>query len=396
MIRRALLLVSASALVVSFVAPAVAGDLNNDLSDVRSRIAELSKLVSGQEAARTPIVQDLLEAQALLDAAELDLTETQAAYDRTEADILIMQGELDAVQAELTVRFARLEVLREELSATRAEAEAWVLDAYERGGMAEPSIAFSAPALADITVGVAYLEVLTGVSSAAAERFQQIVDEQTIEEDKVKAVEAQVRDHIASLEASKRQLSETVTELDAKRVVLAEATAAQESRLSEIDAQIDHYENEISALAREESSIKAAIYAASNPSPSSPDALIRPVPGAISSGFGKRVHPITGGVKMHNGVDMNASKGDPIIAAKDGVVILSGVKGGYGNTVMIDHGGGMVTLYAHQSKLGVSVGQTVSKGQVIGWVGSTGQSTGPHLHFEVRINGTPRNPVNYW
>jgi len=395
-IRRALLLVSASALVVSFVAPAVAGDLNNDLSDVRSRIAELSKLVSGQEAARTPIVQDLLEAQALLDAAELDLTETQAAYDRTEADILIMQGELDAVQAELTVRFARLEVLREELSATRAEAEAWVLDAYERGGMAEPSIAFSAPALADITVGVAYLEVLTGVSSAAAERFQQIVDEQTIEEDKVKAVEAQVRDHIASLEASKRQLSETVTELDAKRVVLAEATAAQESRLSEIDAQIDHYENEISALAREESSIKAAIYAASNPSPSSPDALIRPVPGAISSGFGKRVHPITGGVKMHNGVDMNASKGDPIIAAKDGVVILSGVKGGYGNTVMIDHGGGMVTLYAHQSKLGVSVGQTVSKGQVIGWVGSTGQSTGPHLHFEVRINGTPRNPVNYW
>ncbi len=396
MIRRALLLVSASALIASVVAPAVAGDLGTDLTEVRSRISELSKLVAGQEAVRTPIVEEVIEAQALLDAAELDLSETQGAYDRAEATALTTQAKLDAVRAELAARFAHLEGLREELSATRAEAEAWVLDAYERGGMAEPSIAFSAPALADITVGVAYLEVLTGVSSAAAERFQQIVDEQTIEEDKVKVVEAQVREHIAALEASKRHLSAAVLEIDAKRAVLAEAAAAQESRLAEIDAQIDHFENEISALAREESSIKAAIYAASNPSPSSPGALIRPVPGAVSSGFGKRVHPISGGVKMHNGVDMNAGHGNPIVAAKGGVVILSGVKGGYGNTVMIDHGGGMVTLYAHQSKLGVSVGQTVSQGQVIGWVGSTGQSTGPHLHFEVRINGTPRNPVSYW
>lgn len=378
------------------MAPAIARDLNSDLSRVRSKISELSKLVEGQDALRTPIVAEVLAAQDLLEAAEQDLAETQDAYDLAEATRAATEVELGEIQDDLALRFAHLQGLREELDATRGEAEAWVLQAYERGGMAEPAIAFSAPALADIAVGVAYLEALTGVSSAAADRFQGIVDEETIEETKVKAVEAQLQEKVAALEASSLELAEAIVALDAKRADLAEAAAAQERRLAVIDAQIAEFEQEISALAKEESSIRAAIQASSNPAPGKTGALLRPVPGAVSSGFGKRVHPISGGVKMHNGVDMNARMGDPIKAAEAGVVIVSGVKGGYGNAVMIDHGGGMVTLYGHQSKLGVSVGQTVARGQVIGWVGATGQATGPHLHFEVRINGTPRNPVNYW
>ncbi|KAA3640204.1 MAG: hypothetical protein DWP92_03460, partial [Armatimonadetes bacterium] len=145
MIRRALLLIAAFALLTSVMASAAAGDLNDDLSEVRSKISELSKLVSGQEAVRTPIVEDVLAAQALLDAAQLDLAETQSTYDLAAAATVTMQADLDAVRAELALRFAHLEGLRQELAATRAEAEAWVLDAYERGGMAEPAIAFSAP-----------------------------------------------------------------------------------------------------------------------------------------------------------------------------------------------------------------------------------------------------------
>ena len=98
---------------------------------------------------------------------------------------------------------------------------------------------------------------------------------------------------------------------------------------------------------------------------------------------------------MHNGVDMNAGSGQAIVAASSGTVIFAGVKGGYGNTIMVDHGGGMVTLYAHQSKFAVSAGQSVKRGQTIGYVGSTGVSTGPHLHFEVRIGGNPVNPAKY-
>ncbi|MCB1246927.1 MAG: M23 family metallopeptidase, partial [Acidimicrobiia bacterium] len=270
------------------------------------------------------------------------------------------------------------------------------VEAYVRGGMAEPSIAFAAGEVADISVGVGYLEVLTGMSSDAATRFQTLVDAEAQEEAEVKLTEAQLASESDRLDVVTSDLEDTIAALSEQRAVLAARAAQQRDRLDAIDDEIDHFETEITALEREEASIRAAIDAAASPAPSGSGRLIRPVPGAISSGFGPRIHPIYGTSKMHNGVDMNARMGDPIKAAGSGTVILAGVKGGYGNAVMIDHGGGMVTLYGHQSKLGVSVGQHVDRGEVIGWVGSTGLSTGPHLHFEVRINGTPRNPVDYW
>ena len=98
---------------------------------------------------------------------------------------------------------------------------------------------------------------------------------------------------------------------------------------------------------------------------------------------------------MHAGIDIGAGSGTPIYAAKAGTVIHSGGMGGYGNAVIIDHGGGFTTLYAHQSRLGSREGQQVSQGQVIGYVGSTGNSTGPHLHFETRVNGAAQNPRRY-
>ena len=99
---------------------------------------------------------------------------------------------------------------------------------------------------------------------------------------------------------------------------------------------------------------------------------------------------------MHTGIDIDADTGDPIVAAAGGKVIYAGYRGGYGNTIIIDHGGGMATLYAHQSQLAASTGQEVRLGDLIGYVGSTGLSTGPHLHFEVRINGAHRDPAPYF
>ncbi|HEV2767169.1 MAG TPA: peptidoglycan DD-metalloendopeptidase family protein [Acidimicrobiales bacterium] len=115
----------------------------------------------------------------------------------------------------------------------------------------------------------------------------------------------------------------------------------------------------------------------------------------VTSGFGYRIHPIFGTSRLHAGIDLRGSTGTPILAAGEGVVVSAGWRGGYGNTVIIDHGGSLATLYAHQSQIHVRAGATVRRGQAIGAVGSTGQSTGPHLHFEVRVNGTPVDPLNY-
>ncbi len=123
--------------------------------------------------------------------------------------------------------------------------------------------------------------------------------------------------------------------------------------------------------------------------------FVFPANGNISSGFGNRVHPILGYSRFHAGIDFSASQGTPIYAADSGSVIFSGWYGGYGQTVIVDHGGGLSTLYAHASRVLVSEGQAVQQGQAIAAVGSTGLSTGPHLHFEVRQNGNPVNPSGF-
>ena len=159
--------------------------------------------------------------------------------------------------------------------------------------------------------------------------------------------------------------------------------------------------------ANEEATKKAAVKTTSSSSNGSSTTknysgngkFLWPVPSSsyISSPWGYRIHPIYGTKKLHAGIDIAASSGSNIVAAESGTVILSswGYNGGYGNYIIVSHGNGYTTRYAHCSNLYVKVGETVSRGQVIAAVGSTGASTGPHCHFEVRINGESVNPVNY-
>lgn len=122
---------------------------------------------------------------------------------------------------------------------------------------------------------------------------------------------------------------------------------------------------------------------------------IRPVSGRLTSPYGYRIHPIFGTKKMHTGVDFASPSGTGIKATRGGKVILQKYYSGYGNCIIIDHGNGISSLYAHMSGYNVSYGDTVSQGEIIGFIGSTGNSTGPHLHFEIRVNGDHRNPMNY-
>ncbi|MPZ88668.1 MAG: peptidoglycan DD-metalloendopeptidase family protein [Nitriliruptorales bacterium] len=136
--------------------------------------------------------------------------------------------------------------------------------------------------------------------------------------------------------------------------------------------------------------------AVGGPSPVQHGALVWPAPGRTSSPFGTRTHPVTGQRRLHAGVDIAAATGTPIVAAAAGVVRAAGLRGGYGNLVVVDHGGGLETRYAHASAIAVAAGERVEAGRLLAWVGSTGLSTGPHLHFEVRVGGDPRDPLGFF
>lgn len=180
---------------------------------------------------------------------------------------------------------------------------------------------------------------------------------------------------------------------------LAEANEDKRGLLANLNKKEDLLENQLEELEQESNRLQREIAKWQRDGASGAlipfrGNLFRPIAGArMTSGFGYRIHPISKKRKLHTGIDFGAPMGTPIHAAAPGVVIVAGTMRGYGNTVVIDHGGGLSTLYGHASRLYVSRGQRVKAGQTIAAVGSTGYSTGPHLHFETRINGSPVNPL---
>ncbi len=219
-----------------------------------------------------------------------------------------------------------------------------------------------------------------------AKVLKQRVVERKKEQDKVVA-------RIAQLEGKQRdeqsRLKEAMAEKKGILTDLKGDIASLERELDELDRQSAALENQIAAY---QNSLRKGSSGYVSPYKGR---LMMPTSGRNSSPFGMRVHPITKKKRMHNGMDIAAPTGTTIKAAAPGVVITAGWMRGYGNTVVIDHGGGMSTLYGHCSRLHVSKGKRVTRGQKIASVGSTGHSTGPHLHFEVRIKGRPVNPRGY-
>jgi len=199
-------------------------------------------------------------------------------------------------------------------------------------------------------------------------------------------------DQVQQLVATAQQANDELATLAAARNATLNAAEAALAQDRAQVAQLQQESANIAALIRQRQQPAASTAA---PLSASSAGLIYPVQGPVTSEFGMRHDPVTGKYALHAGMDFGVPTGTPVKAAKAGTVIYAGSETGYGNYTCIDHGGGFSTCYAHQSVIQVSVGQHVAQGQVIGLSGSTGYSTGPHLHFETRINGTPENPRRY-
>ncbi len=191
------------------------------------------------------------------------------------------------------------------------------------------------------------------------------------------------------------EIAYVTQELSTKQNAEAQATQKRRAVLAEAQKQRAAWEQELSALQADSDQIANRLRAAQTVGNLVPfsGGFIHPVPGPVVSTFGMRFHPILHYSRLHAGVDFGASSGTPIAAASGGTVVFSGTIRGYGNVVVVDHGGGISTLYAHCSARLVNEGATVTQGQTIALVGATGLATGPHLHFEVRKNGAPVDPL---
>jgi murein DD-endopeptidase MepM/ murein hydrolase activator NlpD len=218
------------------------------------------------------------------------------------------------------------------------------------------------------------------------------------EEQHQEAVEARRADTealLSDLEAQYSDLEQYRAEVENRRREVAAELEIARVLLTRANRDIQEFEGEISALEHESDQIAAELAARQSSGGESPGVIGWPVNAQVGSPFGYRVHPIFGTRKLHTGVDLSAGAGAPITAAESGTVILAQTYGGYGRAVVVDHGGGLSTLYAHLSSLLVSEGGSVERGEIIGYVGCTGYCTGPHLHFETRERGTPVDPMKY-
>lgn len=245
----------------------------------------------------------------------------------------------------------------------------------------------------------AYVDAVAERQAAVVEHHRRLQEDTTVLRARAAEAKSAVAAHQAEVKARTTELEATRARQDAARAEVAAEAATEQRLLAQVQAKRGDYERRVSQLERESNEIAALLrrrQASQRVTPSGRGVLAYPLASpVVTSSFGYRIHPIYGNQRLHAGIDFRAPTGTAVYAAGAGVVAYAGWMRGYGNTVVIDHGGALATLYAHNSKLTVVTGETVTRQERIALAGSTGNSTGPHVHFEVRVNGAPVNPLSY-
>lgn len=382
------------AVVLSLVAGTASGATEAELDQLNDQIADLASQIESAQAARSQAGSDLLAAKAKLDDLVGQVNAAEAKLASIESGIAAGEAELVEVTASLDRFESALASTRLKVAETKESLSLQVVELYINASTASTRfLAFSNAS--EASVGFAYVDGAMGDSSRLLDELDILEREEERQQEILDAQRIAQQELIADLEKQREAQAAEVASLDGLRAEAAQAAEAAGALVSSLNADIARFEEHKEGLEADAAALEAELAArgSAGEKPSGP--LARPVPGPVTSPFGYRIHPIFGTRKLHTGWDLSAAAGSPIVAAADGVVVSAGVRGGYGNATVIDHGGGLATLYAHQSSMAVSSGQSVSRGQVIGYVGCTGYCTGAHLHFEVRVGGAPVDPSGY-
>jgi murein DD-endopeptidase MepM/ murein hydrolase activator NlpD len=409
-VRRRVCLVLGFLLVAGlFMLPANAGP-EDQLQENQQRLERIH-----QQIERANEKQDSLTAQIHdLDAEREEVEETVQTLDgqleTLNARIAELTERLDQTQARLAVVTKDLAELERELAESEQVHEDRAIATYMAGPTAELDALLSSQSFGDLAERYEYyqagleqdallIEKIDGLRIATSDKQAEIEEAEAVLAKAKLQLEAD-RDELAQARAEKEAvLAQKQAVIDEKDGLLATAEQ-QEDKLQIARDRIQEDSSRIEALLRareaaDTSNSSPSTAAPSGPMPTGGGSLAWPAAGSVTSPYGYRIHPIFGYSRLHSGVDIGAGYGSPVVSGDDGEVAFVGVMSGYGNVVVVDHGGGMATTYNHLSSFQVSTGQSVERGQVVGAVGCTGWCTGPHLHFEVRINGSAVDPMPY-
>jgi murein DD-endopeptidase MepM/ murein hydrolase activator NlpD len=342
----------------------------------KARLADLQKQQQQLSASLSSL-------GAQVDAVNARLAAAQAEADRADALAAEVQ-----VQVDETVR--QIQKAQQDMRKT-----ALLLYTQHDGNQSSMlSLLTATDHSGQIVEGKHYLERVSDKRRHDAVRVGKLKDALEVQQAQVAEQKKAADDARNEAAAQKQQLDALVAQQQQSRDAAAANAQQTATLVSKLD---DQAASDLAELNAANAAITASLQGTGDSGPG-PSGFIRPVPGPITSGFGYRTDPITGQTALHSGIDFGAPCGTPIKAAATGTVFQvtpEAASGGYGNMTILKHSGNVATLYGHQSSIIVSPGQVVSIGQVIGYVGSTGKSTGCHLHWEVRINGTPVNPAAY-
>lgn len=366
--------------------------------------SDLNARIRAEQAKKAAIDQQLHQKRAELHAATVRVSNLQGALEQTNRSIGEVNVRLGSLASQAAETQRRLDFNTVQLNAARKTLalhdnllKRRLVDTYERGDLGYLSVLMAAKSFSDFVERWQDLGLLIAAN-------QRAVRERKAAEKKVRLAQEALQATQSALEAQQLAQQRARNQLDILAQERGNLVALADAQRHHVAGQVAEMEglsqaenDQLIALIRErEAQIAAARRAAGITTPeTAPGALAWPVTGVITSPFGWRKSPFRSSPEFHQGLDIGADMGTPVKAAASGTIISAGWYGGYGNYILIDHGGGMSTGYGHLSRIDVSNGQQVQRGQLIGAVGSTGMSTGPHLHFEVRISGKPVDPTAY-
>ena len=386
--------VALALLLLLAVATPALGDDAGRKHQIDSQIATLQNKLTAQRQKEKALRSEVDGYTSRIRALEARVGDVSLRLQTLEQDLSLHQKRLDALNALFHVQTDRLTTLRAEYRRSVNVLNKRLVDIYESDDPTTLDIVFGSSSIQDAIDRVEALNEINEQDRAVSAEVARAKSQVTAARKKTKRLRGTVNAETAVIRARTDQTRAVRDELVGARDDLSSTKQQKLQDLSTLTASERAAAEEIDALQAASARIAAQIRAAQarNTGPTqtpSNAGLIWPVQGPVTSPFGWRWG------RMHEGIDIGAGYGTPIHAAAGGTVIYCGWEEGYGNFVVIDHGGNLATAYGHQSSIAVTCGQQVSQGDVIGYVGCTGHCFGPHLHFEVRVNGNPVDPLGY-